>query len=114
MSMRKHLSRRQLTERMEQGRLAMRMLTAVVVSQGGEIRVPLAAYQDLLPTARLLTLYDAATRTYTLQAKDYEAEAPPASGAKQPTEAVRDDAPLERRAAQDRDGQGPLSDPEKL
>jgi hypothetical protein len=53
--MKKHLSRRELTRRMEQGKEAMRVLAAVVVDAGGTIRVKRDSYQHL-PTGHRLTV----------------------------------------------------------
>lgn len=52
--MKKHLSRRELTRRMEQGREAMRVLAAVVVQAGGMVRVQRDVFGNL-PVGHTLT-----------------------------------------------------------
>lgn len=45
--MKKHLSRRELTRRMEQGREAMRVLAAAVVESGGHLRIRRDTYASV-------------------------------------------------------------------
>jgi hypothetical protein len=59
--MRKHVSRRELTRRVEQGRSAMRVLAAVVVEAGGSMRVKRDSYQSLPPGHHLTVDRDALT-----------------------------------------------------
>ena len=45
--MQKHISRREMTRRMEQGRLAMRVLAAATVFAGGTMRIPRDVYESI-------------------------------------------------------------------
>lgn len=57
----KHLSRRELVRRMEQGRLAMRVLAAAILEVGGTLRVKRDTFQSMVPETKCTVDRDAAT-----------------------------------------------------
>jgi hypothetical protein len=57
----KHLSRRELVRRMEQGRLAMRVLAAAILELGGTLRVKRDTFESMVPETKCMVDRDAAT-----------------------------------------------------
>lgn len=66
--MKKHLSRREMQRRMEQGRQAMRVLAAVVVEAGGTLRVSRDVFEGLPPTHQMSVERDPHTGDLVLRA----------------------------------------------
>lgn len=77
--MQKKLSRRELQRRMEQGREAMRVLAAAIVTAGGRIRIPRDTYGSLPRDHRMTVTRDPLTGDLLLYAPVPGQDAAPGS-----------------------------------
>jgi hypothetical protein len=66
--MQKHLSRRELTRRVEQGRGAMRLLAAAAIEAGGTLRIKRDSYENIPPGHKMQCLRDEHTGDLVVQA----------------------------------------------
>lgn len=109
--MKPHLSRRELTRRMEQGKVAINLLTAVVIEHGGLLTIHADAIEQA-PGTRVRPTRDEKTGTITLRVIDEQKRREDAAAQEGPAAApVRADANVGRKAETDGDDQGPLSNP---